>query len=145
MTTPQTLLTLASIMEENTWTQQDLSDSTGFTRSTIGHHLTATRPIRDEHIVAYIKAVPEADRTRLFAAWLRDLLAVHPELSETLLDSARTRISTETANWSPELTPEQRNWLTYWEHQMRIDPGAADFMELITQREQGRAGDSPVK
>lgn len=137
MTTPQTVRVLNAIMTENHWTQQDLANTTGLLRSTIGHHLIEGRPVRDEHLVAYLAVVPQLDRPRLFAAWIHDLLVDRPEIFHELSD-ASSRIQNGVKQWSPELTSEQRQSLEFWDHKLRTDAEAARYFDMFTRREQGR-------
>lgn len=136
MDTPQTTRVLRDIMEKNKIEQKELAKLSGIDRATISYHINDSRPVRDQHLLGYLRAVPVEDRSNLFAAWLRDLLSGEPSLTEQLLDSGRTRIQEEIANWSAELTPQQLSDLQWWDMMLRTDPASSEFFRMITRNQQ---------
>lgn len=119
MKTPLTSQLLCRIAEDLGWTHHQIATQTGIVQSTVTRHLSADRDVRDEHLSAYMSAVPSVDKPRLLAAWLRDVLA--PADSEYLLDSGSGRLNREVADWLPELPPDQRHRLQWLAGEMLRD------------------------
>src|SRR4051812_14216115 len=73
--TPLSVGVLQQVLSDNGWSQDELAERSGIHRSTISMQLSSRqRPIRDEHISAYLKALDRpSDRRSLLGAWLRDI------------------------------------------------------------------------
>lgn len=131
--TPQTVRALSKIMEQEGLTQQDLATATGQSRASVGHHLTETRAIRDEHIVSYLHAVPEKRRAAVFGAWLHDVFANAPDIAADLMEADGTLLR-EITEWAPELAAEHLAALRWWEMMLRKgDPETAETFRILNR------------
>lgn len=141
MNTPQTSHKLALILEQQGWTQLDLAERSGVHRASIGNHLGNLRAIRDEHLYAYLRAVPIRDAAGLLAAWLQDLFSSNDELDRAILseilDSQSGRLCEDVVRWAPELSPQQRNNLEFWSNNITKDSELDQLLEIMTRRSRG--------
>lgn len=110
MDTPLTARHLKEISTDLEWTQQDWADRTGIDRTYVSSHLAAKRPIRDEHLAAYVRAVPGIDKQRLLSAWIRDVFDAD-DLPRLLNEDGH--IHEDAANWLPGPNEEQRSELLW--------------------------------
>lgn len=114
------------------WDQNELAKKSGISRAVVSFHVTGSRPIRDDHLAAYITALDKYEQSMLVAAWLRDVLPEAARLN--ILDTQSTRLSESVTTWSPELTAEQRNMLQFWSEKIAADPELADTFRAITRK-----------
>lgn len=126
------------------WSQSDLATRAGVHRTTVGHHLTFNRTIRDEHLLCYLQAVPTPDVVPLAAAWLQDLLHAHPSVRDLIIEPTTRGITKEAAAWTPKLTAPQTAAMEFWGKSLPSDPELSQLFELLTRRAQGSSGSPAV-
>ncbi len=119
MHTPLTARHLKDIAESLEWTQMDIHNRTGIDRTYVSSHLAGKRPIRDEHLAAYVRMVPGVDKIRLLIAWIRDVF--HPDDQPQLLGSDDARLAEEAATWLPPLNDTQTEALKWLAGEMIKD------------------------
>jgi hypothetical protein len=137
MDTTLTAKLLQGIMDLHGWNQFGLADRAKLHRTTVGQHLNCTRAIRDEHLIAYLSAVPTPDAPQLLSAWLHDLLDKTPEILALLLTSDSDRLREDVLEWAPNLTPRQKSDLGYWAKNIPVDADLDTLMQIITRRARG--------
>lgn len=76
MKTPIASKVLKQIIAEIDWDQGEVASKVNLARPQISCHLSGQRPIRDEHIAAYLRVFPEETRCRLLSAWMQDVMDV---------------------------------------------------------------------
>ena len=140
MKTLHTAKLLQAILTLQEWQQSDLAERAGLHRATVGQHLNGTRAVRDEHLRAYLRAVPAPDAPRLLSAWLHDILGddhTDAELLSMLLDRESSRLREGVADWSPSLTERQKQDLNYWATNLPKDADLDVLLEIMTRRARG--------
>jgi len=137
-TTPRAAKILTGALEMHGWNQSDLAKLCGIARTQISFHITGERPIRDDHLAAYITALDKYEQSQLVAAWLQDTLP--PAALENVLDSTSHTLREEVRTWSPDLTPEQQHMLQFWAAKIAADPELAGIFRSITRK----AGWEPI-
>lgn len=143
MNTPQTSHKLALILEQQGWNQIDLAERSNVHRATIGTHLNNTRAIRDEHLYAYLRAIPVRDASALFAAWLHDLFSTGDDIDCTvlaeILEDHTGRLREDVVDWAPELSPKQKANVGFWIRNLPVDTELDQLFDIITRRSGGAA------
>lgn len=119
METPLTSRHLREIASSLDWTQHEIAARTGIVQSTVARHLTGHRPIRDEHLSAYVRIVPGVDKTRLLTAWIRDVF--HEDDLPQLLGADDASLAEEASTWLPPLNTEQSSALQWLAAEMIKD------------------------
>lgn len=132
MDTPLTARQLSEIVSELEWSQQDLESRSKIVRTTISTHLSGKRPIRDEHLAAYIAAVPGPDKIRLLAAWITDVLKEDDRSEVLTLD--QSHLAEDVASWLPPLNDTQRSALQWLADAMVKDRELDDWILSLLQR-----------
>jgi transcriptional regulator with XRE-family HTH domain len=129
---PLSVAVLQQILESRGWTQNDLADKAGIHRATVSMHLSRQRAIRDEHLVAYLRPLESADRKRLLAAWLRDVIG--GEVIGDVVDQGTNRINEEVVAWAPNLSDSDQKMIAWLSNEMMGDPDLAEMMRSICKR-----------
>jgi len=124
-------------MSSQAWNQFAIADRAGLHRTTVGQHLTGSRAIRDEHLLSYLQAVPTESASGLLAAWLHDLLAVHPDLLVQLLEQQSGQLTGSVRSWAPALTTRQQADLDYWAGNITSDKDLDLLLATLTRRARG--------
>jgi len=130
--TPLTLAVLTNICADQNWTQSTLEKATGIERSTISHHRSGERPVRDKHLIKYLSAVPASDRPRLLAAWLRDTQV--PETLDVIFPPGSNLMDAKVADWQPSLSDTDRTALEWLASEMLRDSELADMIRTLIRR-----------
>jgi transcriptional regulator with XRE-family HTH domain len=133
-TSPTSAQCLRDALSLHGWTQSELAERTGLDRATISHHLTCARPVRDDHLAAYCRALYSPERKRLVAAWLRDTLDAETVLDVLTDDSEHAVLRDEVASYRPSLPHDLRLMLDWVETQLGADPELADVMRIGIRR-----------
>jgi transcriptional regulator with XRE-family HTH domain len=130
--TPLAAKTLAGTLEMHGWTQSDLAEKSGIHRPTVSLHITGSRPMRDDHLAAYIAVLDKYEQSQLVSAWLQDTL---PSAAlENILDSTTQRLREEVRTWSPDITPQQQSMLHYWADKIAADPELAEIFHSLSRK-----------
>jgi len=134
-TSPSTSLSvsvLQQVLDANSWTQDDLAARAKVHRSTVSMHLSKQRPIRDEHLVAYLQPLDRHDRQALLAAWLRDTLGA--DVIGDVLDKAANRVTEQVGEWAPKLTDKDHRMLQWLGNQLTTDEELTNVIRSICRR-----------
>lgn len=129
-TTPRTVKILSAALQMHGWEQNDLARLTGINRTQISFHLNGSRPVRDDHLAAYITALAKAEQSRLVSAWLQDTLPA--EVIANVLDITSNSVREEVRAWRPGLTSEQMDMLDFWAAKFTEDDELARIFRAIT-------------
>lgn len=130
--TPLSIRVLQQVLDTHEWKQQEFAERARLSRSTLSMHLSGQRPVRDDQLVCYLRALDRQERQMLVAAWLRDV--VDPDIAVDILDPAVNRIAEEIKDWSPELDVEQKKMLTWWTHELTRDKDLDLMFRSLSRR-----------
>jgi len=76
-------------MDFRDWTELKLAEMSGILPSVVSAHLCGERPIRPQHLAAYLGVLDRQERVAFLDAWLRDNMDY--EAIANLLDGTKTR------------------------------------------------------
>jgi hypothetical protein len=79
---------LCRILDGRKWNEHKLAEVSGILPSVISAHLSGQRPIRPQHLAAYLRVLDGQERGALLDAWLQD--NVNREAIANLLDGTQT-------------------------------------------------------
>jgi hypothetical protein len=79
---------LYRLLDWRKWDELKLAEVSGILPSVISAHLSGNRPIRPQHLAAYLKVLDRQERSALLEAWLQD--NVDCEVIANLLDGTKT-------------------------------------------------------
>ena len=80
---------LSRLLTLRHWNELKLAERSGIARSLVSAHLSGQRPIRPQHLAAYLRVLDRQERAAFLSTWLRDNL--DQELVTDLLDGTKTR------------------------------------------------------
>ncbi len=80
---------LYRVMDFRDWTELKLAEMSGILPSVVSAHLCGERPIRPQHLAAYLGVLDRQERVAFLDAWLRDNMDY--EAIANLLDGTKTR------------------------------------------------------
>src|SRR5205814_6290135 len=107
------------------WHELNLAERSGIARSVVSAHLSGQRPIRPQHLAAYLRVLDRHERAAFLSTWLRDNL--DHELITDLLDGTKT-------DSMPALEENRRRMLDWWATAIANDSKLAKtFSHLIKQ------------
>ncbi|PYJ23961.1 MAG: hypothetical protein DME99_01230 [Verrucomicrobia bacterium] len=115
---------LSRLLALRHWNELKLAERSGIARSVVSAHLYGQRPIRPQHLTAYLRALDRDERAAFLSTWLRDSL--DHELITDLLDGTKTASM-------PALEENRRRMLDWWATAIALDSKLAKtFSHLIT-------------
>jgi len=79
---------LSRLLALRHWNELKLAKRSGIARSVVSAHLSGQRPIRPQHLAAYLRVLDRDERAAFLSTWLRDNL--DHELITDLLDGTKT-------------------------------------------------------
>ena len=79
---------LYRLLDWRKWDERELAEASGILPSVISAHLSGQRPIRPQHLAAYLRVLDCHERSALLDAWLQD--NVDCEAIANLLDGTKT-------------------------------------------------------
>jgi hypothetical protein len=79
---------LCRLLDWRKWNELKLAEVSGILPSVISTHLSGQRPIRPQHLAAYLRVLDRQERGALLDAWLQD--NVNREAIANLLDGTKT-------------------------------------------------------
>lgn len=79
---------LCRLLDWRKWNELKLAEVSGVLPSVISAHLSGQRPIRPQHLAAYLRLLDRQERCALLDAWLQD--NVNREAIANLLDGSKT-------------------------------------------------------
>ena len=85
-------------MDFRDWTELKLAEMSGILPSVVSAHLCGKRPIRPQHLAAYLRVLDRQERVAFLDAWLRDNMDY--EVIANLLDGTKTRSMSSVARES---------------------------------------------
>jgi hypothetical protein len=80
---------LCRLMNFRDWTELKLAVLSGILPSVVSAHLCGKRPMRPQHLAAYLRVLDRRERVAFLDAWLRDNMDY--EVIANLLDGTKTR------------------------------------------------------
>ena len=99
-------------------------------------HLSGQRPIRPQHLAAYLKVLDRRERAAVLSTWLRDNL--DHELITDLLDGTKT-------DSMPALEENRRRMLDWWATAIARDSKLAKTFTHLTTKAGFQLGTGPAK
>jgi len=96
---------LYRLLDLRDWDELKLAQVAGILPGVISAHLSGRRPIRPQHLGAYLRVLDRPERSALLDAWLQD--NVNRELISNLLDGTRT-------DSMRSVEDNQRRMLDWW-------------------------------
>ena len=96
---------LSRLLALRHWNELELAKRSGVARSVVSAHLSGQRPIRPQHLAAYLRVLDRHERAALLSTWLRDNL--DHELITDLLDGTKT-------DSMPTPEENRRRMLDWW-------------------------------
>lgn len=96
---------LYRLLDLRDWDELDLARVAGILPSVISAHLSGRRPIRPQHLAAYLRVLDRSERSALLDAWLQD--NVNRDVIANLLDGTRT-------DSMRSVEENQRRMLDWW-------------------------------
>jgi hypothetical protein len=79
---------LCRLLDWRKWNELKLAEVSGILPSVISAHLSGQRPIRPQHLAAYLRVLDRQERSALLDAWLQD--NVRSEVATNLLEGTKT-------------------------------------------------------
>ena len=76
------------LLDWRKWNELKLAEASGILPSVISAHLSGRRPIRPQHLAAYLRVLDRQERSAFLDAWLQD--NVNREAIANLLDGTKT-------------------------------------------------------
>jgi hypothetical protein len=123
---------LCRLLDWRKWNELKLAEVSGILPSVISAHLSGQRPIRPQHLAAYLRAVDRQERGALLDAWLQD--NVNREAIANLLDGTKTDSMRSTGE-------NRRRMLDWWAMAIARDSRLAK----IFHRFRGKAAQLPLE
>jgi hypothetical protein len=123
---------LCRLLDWRKWNELKLAEVSGILPSVISAHLSGQRPIRPQHLAAYLRALDRQERGALLDAWLQD--NVNREAIANLLDGTKTDSMRSTGE-------NRRRMLDWWAMAIARDSRLAK----IFHRFRGKAAQLPLE
>ena len=116
---------LSRLLDLRHWNELKLAERSGIPRSLVSAHLSGQRPIRPQHLAAYLRVLDRHERAAFLSTWLRDNL--DPELITDLLDGTKT-------DSMPALEENRRRMLDWWATAITRDSKLAKTFSHLTTK-----------
>jgi transcriptional regulator with XRE-family HTH domain len=130
--TPLTAKALNNVITANGWDQSELATRADLHGSAVSLHLSGKRPVRDDHLPAYCRAIGRTEQAMLVSAWLQDTL--DESTVANVLDNSTNRLNEEARTWRPGLNDEQRQMLDWWAAKLAADDELDHIFRAITRK-----------
>ena len=131
-TTPKAAKVLSNCIMMHSWTQSDLAKAACIAIPTVSHHITGNRPIRDDHLAAYLPCLDAPEQGDLLAAWLQDVLP--QSVQERVLEPTGNRLNEAVTTFALGLTLEQQSMLRFWAAKLAADDELDHIFAAITRK-----------
>jgi transcriptional regulator with XRE-family HTH domain len=131
-TTPKAAKMLSNCLMMHNWTQSDLAKAASIAIPTVSHHITGNRPIRDDHLAAYLPCLDAPEQRDLLAAWLQDVLP--QSVQERVLEPTSNRLNEAVTTFTLGLTIEQQSMLRFWAQKLAADDELDHIFAAITRK-----------
>jgi hypothetical protein len=116
---------LSRLLDLRAWNKLKLAEHSGIARNIVAAHLSGQRPIRSNHLAAYLKVLERHERAAFLSTWLRDNLDA--ELIADLLDGTKT-------DSMPSLQENQRRMLDWWATTIASDSKLAKIFSRFSTK-----------
>jgi len=123
---------LCRLLDWRKWNELKLAEVSGILPSVISTHLSGQRPIRPQHLAAYLRVLDRQERGALLDAWLQD--NVNREAIANLLDGTNT-------DSMRSVEENRRRMLDWWAMAIARDSRLAK----IFHRFRGKAAKFPLE
>jgi len=114
---------LSRLLDLRHWSELELAKRSGIARSLVSAHLSGQRPIRSQHLAAYLTVLDRQERAAFLSTWLRDNL--DHELITDLLDGTKT-------DSMPTPQENRRRMLDWWATAIARDSKLAKTFSYLT-------------
>lgn len=131
-TTPKAAKVLSNCLLMHDWTQTALAAQSQIVTPTVCAHLAGRRPIRDDHLAAYLPCLAASEQRQLLAAWLQDVLP--QSVQEHVLEPSGHRLQEEVTTFALGLTQEQQSMLRFWADKLAADDELDHIFTAITRK-----------
>jgi hypothetical protein len=128
MKTPLTAKILREVLSDLEWDQTETARRVKLARPQVSLHLAAARPVRDDHLAKYLKALPSADALRVLNAWMKDVVKID------VLNSLGQEKWTRVAKVQIDATPEVKAVMQWWAEQMAGDAEMETIFMALSRR-----------
>jgi transcriptional regulator with XRE-family HTH domain len=115
---------LSRLLDLRHWNELKLAERSGIGRSLVSAHLSGQRPIRPQHLAAYLRVLDRRERAAFLSTWLRDNL--DHELITDLLDGTKTDSTPALEN--------RRRMLDWWATAIARDSKLAKCFTHLTTK-----------
>jgi hypothetical protein len=116
---------LSRLLALRHWNQLKLAERSGIAQSVVSAHLSGQRPIRPQHLTAYLRVLDRQERAAFLSTWLRENL--DHELVTDLLDGTKT-------DSMPTLEQNRRRMLDWWATAIARDSKLAKTFTHLTTK-----------
>src|SRR6266480_1264397 len=116
---------LSRLLNLRGWNGRELAEHSGIAQSVVSAHLSGQRPIRPQHLTAYLSVLDRHERAAFLSTWLRENL--DHELVTDLLDGTKT-------DSMPTLKQNQRRMLDWWATAIARDSKLAKTFTHLTTK-----------
>lgn len=130
--TPKTAKVLSNCLLMHSWQQGDLAALSKIHPSVVSLHVRGTRPIRDDHLSAYLPCLDAPEQRDLLAAWLQDVLP--QSVQEHVLEPTGNRLNAAVTTFALGLTLEQQDMLRFWAEKIAVEDDLAAIFAAITRK-----------
>jgi len=120
----------AILRDHQGWNEGRFAKQAGVALSVLSNQLSGQRPIRIQHLSAYLRVLDAHERPKLLNAWLRD--NVEHETIHDLLNG-QIGLNAEVREWRPELNPDQAAMLDWLAQELPNDPELEKVFTHLTK------------
>ena len=131
-TTPKAAKVLSNCLLMHDWTQTELAKASDTAIPTVCAHLAGRRPIRDDHLAAYLPCLDAPEQRDLLAAWFQDVLP--QSVQERVLEPTGNRLNEAVTTYALGLTLEQQSMLRFWAAKLAADDELDHIFAAITRK-----------
>lgn len=131
-TTHRAAKVLENCLLMHEWTQTEFAARSSTSITTICAQLAHRRPIRDDHLAAYLPCLDVSEQRQLLAAWLQDVLP--QSVQERVLEPTGNRLQEEVTTFALGLTHEQQSMLRFWAEKLAADDELDHIFAAITRK-----------
>ncbi len=131
-TTHKAAKVLENCLSMHGWTQTEFATRSLTSITTICAQLAHRRPIRDDHLAAYLPCLDRTEQRQLLAAWLQDVLPA--TVQEHVLEPTGSRLQEEVTTYALGLSAEQQSQLRFWAEKLAADDELDHIFAAITRK-----------
>lgn len=128
MKTPLTAKILREVLSDLQWDQTETSIRVKLARPQVSFHLAGVRPIRDEHLPKYLKALPSDQALKVLNAWMKDVVKC-----ESLNGLGKDQWA-KVAKVQIDTTPKIKAVMQWWAEQIASDSEMESIFVTLSRR-----------